>query len=357
METIETIQVNADGAVGYGSVAQRLLSCNMDIRRLRPYIGRDGKTYVVVYGDDGAEKAVCLSVNSATLRYDEWKYIDKAVIDVARSRLRLVNFMRSRGLTLNMGGRGLAATLLQYEKMSDMTGATLSMDGLNRGLNDRPVFDIGYLPLPIIHKDWSINARLLAMSRAGGSNVDATGSEVATRKVAETAENMLVNGSSAYSFGGGIIYGLTDFPQRNQYDLIDEWDGSNADPVGDVRAMKAAAGADHFHGPFALLVPKNYEEVLDEDYTGTYPKTMRQRISEIDGIVDISVSDWLQDDNVVLFQLTTDVFRVVDGLDVTPVEWMVEGGMALNYKTMAIIVPQPRADYNGNCGIVHGAPA
>jgi hypothetical protein len=29
--------------------------------------------------------------------------------------------------------------------------------------------------------------------------------------------------------------------------------------------------------------------------------------------------------------------------------------MEINFKVMAIMVPQPRADINGNCGIVHGS--
>jgi hypothetical protein len=31
--------------------------------------------------------------------------------------------------------------------------------------------------------------------------------------------------------------------------------------------------------------------------------------------------------------------------------------MMLNFKVMAILVPQLRADFNGNTGIVHGAVA
>jgi hypothetical protein len=41
-------------------------------------------------------------------------------------------------------------------------------------------------------------------------------------------------------------------------------------------------------------------------------------------------------------------------MDVTTVQWDEKGGMKKNFKIMAIIVPQLRADQNSNTGIVHG---
>jgi len=56
-------------------------------------------------------------------------------------------------------------------------------------------------------------------------------------------------------------------------------------------------------------------------------------------------------------QQTSDVIREVVGMDITTVQWEEEGGMRLNFKVMAILVPQLRADFNGNTGIVHGSTA
>ncbi len=55
--------------------------------------------------------------------------------------------------------------------------------------------------------------------------------------------------------------------------------------------------------------------------------------------------------------MTTDVVREVIGMDVTTVQWETKGGMQLNFKVMAILVPQIRADQNSNTGIVHGTTA
>ncbi len=40
-------------------------------------------------------------------------------------------------------------------------------------------------------------------------------------------------------------------------------------------------------------------------------------------------------------------------MDITTVQWESVGGMRLNFKVMAIQVPQLRADHYGNCGILH----
>ena len=54
-----------------------------------------------------------------------------------------------------------------------------------------------------------------------------------------------------------------------------------------------------------------------------------------------------------IVQMTSDVARAVVGMDITTVQWESKGGMQLNFKVMCINVPQIRADFYGNCGILH----
>jgi hypothetical protein len=51
--------------------------------------------------------------------------------------------------------------------------------------------------------------------------------------------------------------------------------------------------------------------------------------------------------------MTPDVARAVDGMGITTVQWESQGGMRLNFKVMCIQVPQIRADFYGNCGLLH----
>jgi len=341
-----------------GSVAQRLLANGMNPMALRPYIGEDGRTYMTVL-EGGKPKAVPINAN-ATLRKDEWKHYDTAVLNAARTRLRAVADLQSRGLVYNIPN-GMGSTVLEYEDMSDMEAASVTMDGITRDNNDRPEFDINYLPLPIIHKDFFINARVLASSRTTGAPLDTTMAELAGRKVAEMAEQLLLVGSGTYTFGGGTIYGYLDFPHKNNVTLNAHWDDDDSSAgatgeriIDDVIRMKQASIDDRFYGPWVLYIPTNFETAIDKDFKSYSDKTIRQRILEIDGIQDIRVADSITADNVVLVQMTSDVVRLVQGMPISVVEWQTEGGMRTHFKVMTIMVPQIRADQNNRAGLIHG---
>jgi uncharacterized linocin/CFP29 family protein len=331
----------------FGSAAQRLLANRMNANALRPWVGDDDLPYMTANG-------VAVPVANATLRKDEWKQYDEAIIKAAQPRLVGVADLMSRGLTYNISN-GLGTTVLEYEDMSDVEGAQVSMDAVTRGRVDRPEFDINYLPLPIIHKDFQINIRTLNASRTTGQPLDTSMAEQAGRKVADMAEEILFNGYDTFTYGGGTIYGYEDFPSANTITLSVNWDASaktGAQIVGEVLDMKQASIDDRYYGPWVLYIPTSYETVLDDDYVSGYPKTIRARILEIAGIQDVRVADQLSDDHVILVQMTSDVVRMVIGLGVTTVEWQTEGGMVFHYKVMTIQVPQLRADQNGRTGII-----
>ncbi len=85
-----------------------------------------------------------------TLRKDEWLEIDRAVIKIARDRLRGVSDLVAAGLTINLSN-GLGTTVFQWEDMSDMTEANVNMEGITEGDRDRVTFDLNSIPLPIVH--------------------------------------------------------------------------------------------------------------------------------------------------------------------------------------------------------------
>jgi hypothetical protein len=318
---------------------------------LKPYIGKDGRAYITEIQNG---KAVAVPINNAaTLQRDEWKQIDTAVLRAAQFRLRGVADLYSRGLVYRIPN-GLGKMVLEYENLSELTGATMSMDGTVHGEKDRPQYDTGYLPLPITHKEFGFNARVLAASRNSGQPLDTTTAELAARVVSEKVEATLFNGASSYTYGNGVIYGYLDYPYRNTVTLGTTWDASaktGAQIVDDVRAMKQASiDARHF-GPWALYVPTAYETVLDDDFKSESDKTIRQRILEIDGIESITVIDSMTADKVVLVQMTPDVVRMVEGLGFTTLEWEQHGGLSFEYKVITIMVPQIRSDQNGNCGV------
>ena len=347
----------------HGEVAKRLMQFGGDPGALRPFIGEDGRSYITVNG--GTTTYV---INSpATLRKDEWILLDETVIRVAKQRLRAWADLEGRaGLRYSIPN-GMAKTVLQYQDVSDISPATISMDGLRQSDRDRPVFDIVNLPLPIIHKDFSFSAREIMVSRtgantmqggAGAAALDTTTAELAARRCAEEVEKLLLGVSASYSFGGGTIYGYTNFPQRATKVMTAPTGANAPTTLAEVLDMKALSQALNHYGPWMVYNSLSWDKWLDNDYiltggTSTY-QTLRDRIEAIDGILGIQTLDYLPAKTMLLVEMNPEVVRAVVGMDFTTLEWETHGGMQLNYKIMTIRVPQLRKDQLAQTGIVHG---
>jgi uncharacterized linocin/CFP29 family protein len=339
----------------HGSVAERLLACNFDVNCLRPYIGPDGRHYMT-QNVNGVLQAVPVQNANATLRKDEWIWLDSVIIKAAQERLKFVADIRSRGLVLSIPN-GMGTTVLQTQTMSDINDASMSMDGLREGDNDRPVYGIENLPLPIIHKDFQFSSRQIATSRNGGVPIDVSMAEMAGRKVAEMAEKLAIGVSTFPTYGGGTIPGLTTFASRITKVLTAPTDSAWTPEtfLHEVIAMRKLATAAKHYGPYVLYLSANWDEYLDRDFKANGSKTLRERVQELSGVTDVMALDYLTNYDAVLLQTTSDVVREVVGMDIVTVQWQTHGGLLLHFKVMAILVPQFRADHNGNTGIVHGS--
>lgn len=292
---------------------------------------------------------------NATLRKEEWLHYDTAVIEAAQDRLVGVADVMGMGLVLRIPG-GLGKTSMEYEKQGDVSEAQISMTGTARGENDAIEWDLVSMPLPIIHKDWNISIRKLEASRNTGESLDTTQSTLAAGKVAEKVEEILFQGASSYTFGGGTIYGLTDEPDRNTGSLAAHWDDSAASGetiLADVLAMiQDSIDAQHF-GPFMLYIPTNFETAVSDNYVVNYPRSIRERLLELESLRDMKVADKMPADNTVLVQMTQDVVRMVEGLPLSNVEWDAMGGMVFNFKVMTINVAQVRSNKAGQSGVTN----
>lgn len=352
-----------------GSVANEIVSNGrLNLGVLRPFIGSDGQAYMTVYkgGDPALQtnwQTRAINTN-ATLRRDEWKQLDSAIMEVARQRLGGVDDLISAGLTYQLGN-AMGTTVLEWHDVSDAMEAVITMDGVTRGKNDRITFQHNYLPIPIIHVDYEINARVLAASRSLGNPLDTTSAERAARRVREKVESMLFT-NTTYSFGEkdsrteNTIYSYLNHPDRNQVTLAKAWNESTktaAEIIADVLALKESSIAAYHYGPWQIYIPTTYEVLLDQDYdtAGSSTQTIRERIMKIAGIRGIKVVDTLPADNILMVQMTSDVVRLVQGLGLQNVEWETEGKFITKYKVLTIQVPQIRSDMNKRSGLVHMA--
>lgn len=336
-----------------GSAAAMLGAGVLNTNARRPFFDENGHACVIVNG-----KAVRTNA-PASLRYDEWKDIDRKVIAIATDRLTGVADLISGGLVHTLGSVGQTVSL--WDRSSDMTPANTSMDGVSKGEEDAITFETQSVPVPIIHKDFRLNMRRLEASRLMGEGVDTITAQTAARLVAEKSEDMLFSGD-AIKVDGATIYGYRTHPHRNTVDLAENWDATGTtgqDILDDVQAMLAAARADRYFGPFTLYIPGAYQGALDADFAPASgdTRTVRQRIMQLEGIAAIKVSDRLTANNVILVQMTADVVDMAIAQDVTTVQWDVDGGMVKRFKVMAVWVPRVKSDHDGKSGVVHLRPA
>lgn len=338
-----------------GSIASRLIQNGGDPLALRPFIGKDGRQYLMK--NVGGKPVAYPVVNAdATLRHEEWLHIDQAIIRVAREPLRFVEDLRGRGLTYSIPN-GMGSTVLLSEKQSDVNDATISMDPDREGDNDRPVYGSDYLPLPVIHKDFHFSSRQILTSRNTGAPLDTSMIEESTRKVAETAEKLALGISSFPTYGGGTIYGLTTFPSVLTKTITTPVGASNVGTtlIAEILQMRQQAYNAKHYGPFMLYNAPNWDQYIDDDFKSASDKTIRQRLAEIEGIQGVTTLPYLTNYDMILVQMTSNVVRLVIGMDMQAIQWETHGGMRVNFKVMAILVPQFRADHNSNTGIVYGS--
>lgn len=294
-----------------------------------------------------------------TLRKDEWKVYDDALIEEAEKRLVGVADLIQAGLTKNVPN-ALGTTVYEYEKIGDMEGALVSMDGNVQTNNDRVEFELAGIPLPIVHKDFQLNLRTLAASRKRGEALDTTQVRIAGRKIAEKVEELLFLGSNK-QYGGMKLYGYTTHPDRIQinYGTGGPWAGTKTGDqiLSDVLAFKTALHARGMYGPYFMYINGETDILLDDDFKAESDKTIRQRILEISGIQSIKVSDMLPDGELVMVQASSDVAAMVIGEPLRNIQWDTNGGFTVNFKGFTIMVPLIRSTINGNSGVLHVTPA
>lgn len=342
-----------------GPSLEKLIAADMDPGILRPFY-HNGKSYVTLM-EDGKEVTHQVQ-NAATLPHEAWLMIDQSVQRAAQKRLRAVADLRGQGLTYDIAN-GLSVPVLMTQRASRVGTAQVAMDPVQKGPNDRQIFDTLNLPLPVIFADWSFSARDLAVSRRGGLPLDTAMAEDSTRAVAETAEKMLIGNSDfdQFTYGGGTIYGYTDFPSRITFTITSPatggWVGSTL--IGQLLSARQSLISAKKYGPYVIYLAPAWAQYLDNDYNSTQAGqtntiTTRQRILAIDGFTEIRELDYLTGWDILIVQMETETVREVVGMDFTTVQWEGQGGLELNFKVMAIMVPHLRADYDGNCGIAHG---
>jgi uncharacterized linocin/CFP29 family protein len=293
-----------------------------------------------------------------TLRHEDWKVFDQALVEEALIRLVGVADLQAAGLVKPVKN-SLGKTVFGWEQATFMDPAIVSMDGRAKSTNDKIEFALNQNPLPITHKDFFLNLRQLEASRNSGEPLDTTQVRMAGRVVAEQAEKMLFQGGP--TFGGLSTYGYTTHPNRITSVTFDGgkfWNDTTktgASYLKDVLAAITALQANRMYGPYWIYVPTDAGVVLDNDYNAGSANNLsiRERISKVENIKAIRTADQLPTHNVIVVQASQDVVCWVEGEPLQTVQWDEAGGFDLNFKAWQIAVPLIRSDAQVGSGVCH----
>lgn len=356
--------INMGAGESHGDVADRLLESNLDVGVLRPFRERVstrfrgnnpiGPSYIEVFNHETGKPQIYAVNSPALLMKEQWVQLDEAVVRAARPALRVWGDIVAEGLTYTIPN-GMAVTTLQHQIMTDAGNATFSMDGLAEAGADRTVFDLLNLPLPLVHGDFAFSLRELSVARTQSLPLDTTMIEQVTRRCMEQVEALTIGVNPSYTYGGGTIYGVMNFPSAFSQNITAPTDAGWYPEIfinQMLNAIQTLANA-WFHGPYGVWYSKGWTQYLDADYTQTYAQvTLRKRAQMMEDVKWWRKADFMTDYSVALVDLSPWTIQAVQGMKLQTLQWDSKGGLQKNFKVMAIMVPRVRKNAAGNCGIV-----
>lgn len=352
-------------AYGGGGVASRLLANGMNPAFLRPWLGLDGRPYFTVRDQISGKlrNLVGNYTTPAVLLKDEWKYLEKRIIEPVLPRLQVWGELVRRGLTMDIPN-GMATTEIETQTEGDAGFASVSMNGLARSDRDRYEVDIRKFPVPLIHGEWSIDLRQLQQSRLMGRGFDVTMGRKVMRRVVEKVENMAIGEATTYKFNGTPIYGLTTHPNRYTKTLTLPTDPGWTPRVlvDEVIEMIDTLDQDLFNGPFGMYYSPAWQKYMGMDYSDAYPGvTLGRRLRQQDDGAGLQFMNKLEyglsDYQIIIFQLTPDVIEALNGMDLRTIQWQEKGGWEILMKCVCIYLTRLQTRENDDLGVVHGVAA
>lgn len=313
---------------------------------------------------------------NAVLPKDAWIQLDDTVFEVIRNELVAIADLIALGLTHRLSDLGV--TVSEWQRLKDMDAANTDMGAETAGDESAVDFSLAGVPVPITHKDFRLNIRQLLASMRSGNGLDTLGANVATRKVRDRLEAMVMIGTGSLTSGTYTIYGLTTHPQTTT-DTADNFAGGGAGSgdfttVGNaynvIRAMLNSLSAKGYYtGPVGVYVARAQYNELQLRYTDgsgqSVMSAIMQNLGEANGgrLRFTKPSDDLTTGTVVMVALRMDVIDIamvdLEGAEVATVQWASMGELNGNpilthFKVMGAMVPRIKALYNTAGTLVNG---
>lgn len=234
--------------------------------------------------------------NAAQVPIDAWRRLDTRGAMIQRDVLAVFNRLAQANTT----PLSVADLVSYFPQISDSGDVSVSMDGRHTGKADQAVVKYVGTPVPAVTSEARFGWRQMEVIRKGGGMIDTETLANHQRKVTEKAEDLVLNGDTSVVVGGSTIYGLRTHPQRNTdthgFDLSA---ATGANWLATFQKLINALVGDNAFGRVTVFL--NYADWVYasiNEFTAGYPKTILQRLREIEQVQEIIPAGRVPADNV-----------------------------------------------------------
>lgn len=296
--------------------------------------------------------------NAAPIPLDAWRRIDSRATRIQRDVLSVFNRLSAANST----PIAIGDLVSYFPKISDSGEVHVSMDGRSEGRQDQATVQYSGTPVPIIDSYARFGWRQMEVMRKGGNLIDTETIANHQRKVAEKLEDMVLNGLSSVVVGGSTIYGLRNFPDRTTgthgFTLTA---ATGAQWLTAVSAVINGLVGDNAFGKVTVFLNfSDWTYASLNEFAAGYPKTILQRLREIEQIADIVPASKIPTGNIIgVAGLETGDWGSI--LSAMPMVTRPKARMNPEddyvFGVMAAAAPQFRSDFDARSTIAHWTTA
>lgn len=292
--------------------------------------------------------------NAIAVPVDAWRRIDSRSAMIQRDVLAVFNKLAAADTT----PVGVGDLVNFYPQVSDSGEVNVSMDGRSTGKRDQANVKYVGTPIPVFTSEACFGWRQMEVLRKNPTSLDITTIANKQRKVAEKLEDITLNGLSSVNVGGQTIYGLRTLPQRNTATHgLTLSTATGAQWLAAFQSMLNQLIGDNAYGKATVFL--NYGDWLAasiNEFTAGYPKTILQRLQEIQQIAEIVPASKVPANEIIgVAGLQTGEWGTI--LSAMPLvtrpkaRHNAEDDYA--FGVIAMAAPQLKSDYDGRSQIAH----
>lgn len=296
--------------------------------------------------------------NAAPVPLDAWRRIDSRGAAIQRDVLAVYNVLAASNST----PVGIGDLMSYFPKISDSGEVHMSMDGRSEGRGDQALVKYEGTPVPIIDSVATFGWRQMEVIRKGGGMLDMETIANKQRRVAEKLEDMVINGASNIVMAGNTIYGLRTFPNRTTgtHGLTLATSTGAQWLTAISQLITLLIGDNSFGRVTVFLNWGDYTAASLNEFAAGYPKTILQRLREIEQVADFVPASKMPANNLVgVNNLASGEWgSILSAMPLTTrPKFRANPEDDYNFQVMAACAPQFRSDYGDRSHIVHTTTA